>query len=142
MASIHMTISLHSEVSKIISCPWVEGKAGPDAFDCYGVFEYVYKLMHGVEAPKFDFNRDDTSLVSACMEIQKDSGAWIKKDNPIEGDAVLMYKKGRPTHFGVYIAGQFLHSIKESEGVKGGVCLHSSQIINKMFEKIEFYRPL
>tara|TARA_R110002020_G_scaffold46027_8_gene131296 strand:+ start:1871 stop:2284 length:414 start_codon:yes stop_codon:yes gene_type:complete len=136
-----MISSPHSEISKIIGRPWVENASGPDAFDCWGVVEYVYKKIGKPLSFNFDFDHKNKTLVNMCMEIQKESPRFIKIDKAEEYSIALMYESGRPTHVGVIINGDVLHSISSKNNLKGGVCLHKMLFINRMFEKIEYYKP-
>lgn len=135
-----MTSSMHLEISNIVGKPWLSKANGPDAFDCWGVVEYVYKLL-GIDLGfKFDFDHENHELVSICMEMQsKNNEKYIVKD-PQDYDIVMMYEKGRPTHVGLYIDRKVLHAIKGRDTLAGGVCLHNMLTINRMFSKIELYR--
>ena len=135
-----MINSTRLELCKIIGKPWVSMACGPDAFDCWGVIEYYAKLS-GLNVEQFkDVDHEDS--IDVCKKIQKEksSGKWLESSIPLDGDIVLMYEGDRCCHVGLYIDKHFLHSIRARDGFRGGVCLHSRATINKLFNKLEFYR--
>jgi hypothetical protein len=62
-----------------------------------------------------------------------------KTENPVEGDAVLMVCRGRPSHIGVYceINGEpaVLHAMENA----GMVVLHRIRELNRVFLSVEGY---
>jgi hypothetical protein len=62
-----------------------------------------------------------------------------KTDNPKEGDAVLMYCRGRPSHIGAYCIVNGEPSVLHAMENAGMVVLHRIRELNRVFLTVEGY---
>ena len=100
---------LRSKIVKIaraqIGDKYVAGQDGPNAFDCSGLTNYVFKVAAGK-----DISRSSFTQYRASHRISK------KSLRP--GDLVFFFKRGAH-HVGVYIgAGKMVHSPKPGQRVQ------------------------
>lgn len=81
-------------------------------------------------------NRDREVLADEILETKND---FEQVDTPEDGDIVLFYLRGVPSHVGVYTVinniGMFIHSMSN----KKGVCIHSKRHIDMLKLEIEGY---
>ncbi len=97
--------------------PWIVGKNGPDAFDCWGLLEHIYINQKGVELPRFTgINKLDKTQVSNT--IAKSIGSeWERLEKPVNLCAVgLSNLPHRIFHVGCFIekdAGYVIHTRKD-----------------------------
>lgn len=95
-----------SYAMQFLGRPYVYGAEGPNAFDCSGFTQYVYKHF-GIYLPRTAYG-------------QRSVGVPVSKDDLAPGDLVLF---SRPDHVGIYIGGgQFIHA---SSGAYKAICISS-----------------
>lgn len=102
------TISKGSEVvnyaCKFLGKPYVYGAAGPNAFDCSGLTQYVY-------------NRFGIGL-SRTTYSQVNQGVKVDRNNLKAGDLVFFNTEGSISHVGIYIGnGEFIHAPRTGKPV-------------------------
>ena len=110
--------------------PWAPGAAGPDRFDCWGLFRHVQRTHYGRDLPEILV--DPLSVLSCVRAIddQQHSGLWQEVEHPQDGDAVVMAQGRIPTHIGIWIdvdGGRVLHA---QQGA--GVIASSPQALTSM----------
>ena len=89
---------------KFLGKPYVYGAAGPNAFDCSGLTQYVYN--------KFGVN------ISRTTYTQVNEGTKVNKDNLRAGDLVFFNTEGSISHVGIYIGnGEFIHAPRRGKPV-------------------------
>lgn len=100
--------SLVSYAHQFIGRPYVFGATGPDAFDCSGFTQYVFR--------KFGRNLSRTTYT------QVNEGSYVSRDQLQPGD--LVFSRGsaaRPEHVGIYVGGgQVVHAARPGVGVVKG----------------------
>lgn len=100
--------SLISYAYQFIGKPYVFGAVGPDAFDCSGFTQYVFR--------KFGRNLSRTTYT------QVNEGSYVSRDQLQPGD--LVFSRGtatRPEHVGIYVGnGQVVHAARPGVGVVVG----------------------
>lgn len=92
--------------------PWMSGKSGPDAYDCYGLVRAVYKSVYGVSLPEVNVNAHSMpACVHACIDQQQQ---WREIAYPIDGCVVTMTRSNLPHHVGIWLdadGGGALHAL-------------------------------
>ncbi|EGT3616033.1 bacteriocin biosynthesis protein [Clostridium perfringens] len=101
--------SLISYAYQFIGRPYVFGATGPDAFDCSGFTQYVYKNALGIG-------------LSRTTYTQVNEGKPVSRDQLQPGD--LVFTEGpasAPGHVGIYVGnGQMIHAARPGVGVVVG----------------------
>lgn len=120
--------------SKFIGIPYKLHGRDFTGCDCYGLV-YLYMLEQGYTLPKYDFsytleNREKELTVERALLL----GRQI--DKPEEAAIVLLYKRNRPLHVGVFTDGGILHTTESRDSVFENI--NSPQL--KRFSKMEYYR--
>ena len=88
-----------------IGTPYRAGAAGPDAFDCGGFTQFVYRRALGLEIGR--------SSVNQYQRVER-----IKKKNARPGDLVFFFENGAQ-HVGIYIGdGKMIDAPNTGEKVK------------------------
>jgi cell wall-associated NlpC family hydrolase len=89
---------------KFLGKPYVYGAAGPNAFDCSGLTQYVYNKF-GVD-------------ISRTTYTQVNVGTKVDKGNLRAGDLVFFNTYGSVSHVGIYIGnGEFIHAPRSGKPV-------------------------
>lgn len=101
-------ISKGSEVvnyaCKFLGKPYVYGAAGPNAFDCSGLTQYVYNRF-GIDLSRTTYS-------------QVNQGIKVDKSNLRAGDLVFFNTEGSISHVGIYIGnGEFIHAPRTGKPV-------------------------
>lgn len=91
---------------KYLGSKYVYGAAGPNAFDCSGFTQYIYKL-HGIS-------------LNRTAQAQFSNGSAVSKGNLQSGDLVMFGSSASNiSHVGIYIGGgQIIHASTPSTGVR------------------------
>lgn len=93
-----------AEASKYVGLPYVYGATGPNAFDCSGFTQYVFKKF-GISLPR----------VAAS---QAQVGYAVTREELKPGDLVFFENGGYIDHVGIYIGnGQMVHAGSSRTGV-------------------------
>ena len=94
-----------AEADKYNGFPYVYGATGPNAFDCSGFTQYIYKKF-GVNLPR----------VAAS---QATVGYAVSKADLKPGDLVFFQNGGYIDHVGIYVGnGQMIHAASSRSGVR------------------------
>src|SRR5471030_1211923 len=89
---------------KFLGKPYVYGAAGPNAFDCSGLTQYVYN--------KFGVGLSRTTYT------QVGEGTKVKISDLRAGDLVFFNTEGSISHVGIYIGdGEFIHAPRTGKPV-------------------------
>lgn len=89
---------------KFLGKPYVYGAAGPNAFDCSGLTQYVFS--------HFGINLSRTTYT------QVGEGTKVKKSDLKAGDLVFFNTQGSTSHVGIYIGnGEFIHAPRTGKPV-------------------------
>lgn len=86
---------------------YVWGATGPDAFDCSGFTQYIYRHAYGKEIPRVSYE-------------QAKFGEKVSRDELQPGDLVFFdtMNKGRVSHVGFYIGNnRFIHAASSKSGI-------------------------
>lgn len=86
---------------------YVWGATGPNAFDCSGFTQYIYKQAYGKSIPRVSYD-------------QANYGEKVSKENLQPGDLVFFdtMNKGRVSHVGIYIGdNKFIHAASSKSGI-------------------------
>lgn len=127
----------------LIGLPYLEGGAGPEAFDCWGLVRYVFETVHGIKMPVIEVGThleatpENARMIRHAAEVS----GWRPTDErlPQVDDIVIMTGlEGR--HVGVMVAANggllILHCL---EGA--GVCAQPLSDLSLFgFRDIEFWR--
>lgn len=85
---------------------YVWGATGPNAFDCSGLVQYVFKNAAGVN-------------LSRTTYTQVKQGTTVSLSNLKPGDLLFWGSAAAPYHVGIYIGNnQYIHAATPREGVK------------------------
>lgn len=89
---------------KFLGKPYVYGAAGPNAFDCSGLTQFIYN--------KFGVN------ISRTTYTQVNEGIKVNKNELRAGDLVFFNTEGSISHVGIYIGnGEFIHAPRSGKPV-------------------------
>ncbi len=99
--------------SDLLGKPFKDGGRGPDAYDCYGLAQEVFR-RHGIELPDYRVSCEDASRIDATIEQEKP--LWTELDIPVVPCLVVLRFNSRVyNHVGVYIGkGRFIHTAKKT----------------------------
>ena len=75
---------------------------GPDSFNCWTFFRTVQREVFGRATPDIPYSGILSHIRSFMAHT--DLQYWPVVDTPIDGDAVLLSGRNRPTHIGVWAA--------------------------------------
>lgn len=107
MDSCNNSYSINNLVNYARTCigkPYVYGAAGPNAFDCSGLVQYVYKNA-GIN-------------LSRTTYTQVNEGREVNRNELKPGDLVFFNTTGHLSHVGLYIGeGNFLHAPRTGKNV-------------------------
>lgn len=95
--------------------PWVSGKQGPDAFDCWGLVRYVQRWHYNRELSEIHVDADNVRAVVKEFTSHNERQNWQAVDAPQDGDCLLLSQSKEPTHVGVWLdvdGGGLLHAVK------------------------------
>ncbi len=95
--------------------PWVSGKQGPDAFDCWGLVRYVQSRHYSRELPSINVDADNVRAVIKEFTSNDERNRWHAVASPQDGDCLLLSQSKEPTHVGIWIdvdGGGLLHAVK------------------------------
>ena len=96
------------EIAKsYIGGKYVWGATGPDAFDCSGFTQYIYKHAYGKNIPRVSYE-------------QAKFGQKVNRDELQPGDLIFFdtMNKGRVSHVGFYIGNnRFIHAASSKSGI-------------------------
>lgn len=98
----------------LIGAPWVNGAAGPDAFDCYGLVRYVQAQRAGVVMPVVDAEGLSTLSAARAMRDYGDYGDWAEVSDFRELDVLQLGHARHPHHVGLWVdadGGGVLHCV-------------------------------
>ncbi|WP_160687261.1 C40 family peptidase [Clostridium sp. C2-6-12] len=89
---------------KFLGKPYVYGAAGPNAFDCSGLTQYVFS--------HFGINLSRTTYT------QVGEGTKVNRNDLKPGDLVFFNTEGSTSHVGIYIGnGEFIHAPRTGKPV-------------------------
>jgi peptidoglycan DL-endopeptidase CwlO len=89
---------------KFLGKPYVYGAAGPNAFDCSGLTQYVFSKM-GVD-------------LSRTTYTQVGEGTKVNRSDLKPGDLVFFNTQGSISHVGIYVGnGEFIHAPRTGKPV-------------------------
>lgn len=86
---------------------YVWGATGPDAFDCSGFTQYIYKQAYGKSIPRVSYE-------------QANYGEKVDREDLQPGDLIFFdtMNKGRVSHVGIYIGNnKFIHAANSKSGI-------------------------
>ena len=86
---------------------YVWGATGPNAFDCSGFTQYIYKKAYGKNIPRVSYE-------------QAKYGEKVKREDLQPGDLIFFdtMNKGRVSHVGIYIGNnKFIHAASSKSGI-------------------------
>jgi cell wall-associated NlpC family hydrolase len=113
-------------VNAAIGRPWE--RAG---FDCWGFVREFYAQAYAIDLPAFPgVDGGDHQQATRAAESARASGDWLPVAVPIDGDAVLMGRRERAHHVGVWLSidgGRIAHCDEAH-----GVCCHSIRQLASM----------
>ncbi|KRL90906.1 cell wall-associated hydrolase [Lactobacillus kalixensis DSM 16043] len=95
-----------SLAKKQVGKAYVSGSAGPSAFDCSGLVQYVYRNAAGVNLTRTTYT-------------QVKEGKSVSMSNLKKGDLLFWGSASAPYHVGIYVGnGQYVHAATPSQGVR------------------------
>ena len=111
-----------------------------NTYDCARLLSRVRKDVFGLPVPEdIEIERRASRLGRVGQMSDLVDAYGEKTENPVDGDAVLMMCRGRPSHIGVYciVDGEpcVLHAMENA----GMVVLHRIRELNRVFLSVEGY---
>lgn len=105
--------------TSLIGKPWKAGQVGPDAFDCWGLVQYVQREHYGRVLPTIA--PQNYSVLATAREFANnpERARWQAVVRPQDGDVALLAHAKYPSHVGVWLnvdGGGLLHCV-EGQGV-------------------------
>ena len=121
----------------LIGSPWSLGADGPDAFSCWGLVRYWFRVVHGLNLPDVQIasGADQAPAIYAAVG----EGGWGRADlaEPAEHDVALLRNPGNGgRHIGVLVlngAGlHLLHCEGSTTNPRPGVlCEPLADVLNR-----------
>lgn len=128
-------------INSVVGKPWVNRAEGPDAFDCFGIVLDSFRQLDHIELPQIPAYQDIHGTTGAGVNAEKQCAHW-RRSQPRDGAVMVGYTQVGDaivaTHVGRCLAGGVLHALGKTDGT-GSVQHHSYQLINRLFEKVEYY---
>lgn len=127
--------------SDYIGKRYLAGGLGPDAYDCWGLFQAIQQDIFGRDLPlavvALNLQEQTKSFVVDCIEKFCSSG-WGEVNSAADGDAVVMGFRTSAMHVGVAFNGsKVIHAL---EGV--GVVLSDISRLGLLgFNVLSIWRP-
>jgi len=87
----------------LLGSPWQAGGRGPDAYDCWGLFQAVQREHYGREVKPLDVDAGNTLAVAKAIRDHSKAINWQPTNEPKDGDAVLLSQGNYPTHVGIWL---------------------------------------
>lgn len=110
-------------------------------FDCWAFVRLVYLQSYGIDLPILPgVNPEDCNeSARAVLRVSK-SGEWSRTMYPFPGDCVLMTKRSRPHHVGVFLFESGRPIIAHCDSISGSVCQTLSQLMAHGWGGFMYYR--
>lgn len=129
------------DINSLVGIPWKLGESEHDGADCWGIVCLFYDGVLGIDLKHFEKEliKNQRLITKKINEVDETDSRWLKTESPKYGDVVVMFSKerGRPEHVGIYLDDKkVLHSMSRDIGYSS---IHSTDIINKMFSKVEYH---
>lgn len=125
--------------SQYIGRRWEAGADGPDSFDCWQFVRYVYRHHYNIELPLVPVDPDDLRAVMEAFNGHEERTNWQQVQTPADGDVVLMARRGKAAHVGIYISEGLMRGVIHCR--KGaGVIFDRVSVVKEGFPKLEYYR--
>jgi len=101
--------------AKYVGVPYAEGARGPQAYDCWGIIQLIYRQEKGIVLPDLPGLR--APMIKEINDaIQRESAIdWKEMVTPVEGCVVAMGHTEDLHHVGIWI----------DTGAEGGKVLNS-----------------
>ena len=127
-------------INEVVGLDYIEGSASVDngGLDCWGLVIDSFKRIDGIDLPELSAYAD-LDLKNGISEALN-KGRWEQLDAPQLGCVVACFKSDTLVHVGRYFCGQMLHAVGKRERTFGNVCLWKMQNVERMFDKLEFYK--
>lgn len=99
------------DVGKYIRIPFLDRGRDFDGCDCIGLVLLVFRTEYGIELPDPAYHLDLSSEeIARLIDVNQPLFNAVKIEPPKEGDIVLVWKNGYPSHVGIYLEdGRMLH---------------------------------
>ena len=108
--------------SKYAGLPFGEKGRGPDLFDCWGLFAWIFQNEKGITLPDYlDLYNTTCDRALAGVIEQETAKRWRKVDDPQAFDGVLLMQRGVGMHVGVV--------------TKPGYMIHCEKDVNTVHER-------
>lgn len=109
---------MSSWITDYLGKPWQVGANGPDAFDCWGLLEDIYKTRKGIILSRYA-DLDKLNKKEVCLTMQRDlETTWQRLESPVDLCLVTLSNLlDRVFHVGCYIEkdkGYVIHTQKKS----------------------------
>lgn len=117
-----------------IGAPWVAGD-----HDCWAFARRVWRERFGLVVPAVDVDATNRMACGRAFQGHPERDCWTRVDRPVEGDAVLLGKSGRPSHVGVWVEagpGAVLHCVQGA----GVVCNDPTALALAGWRVLGWYR--
>jgi cell wall-associated NlpC family hydrolase len=107
--------------SRFVGVPYLDKGRSPSGWDCYGLYCYVMREVHGVTVPSHSDSYSTAELdqsVAAAFDAGRHGWRSVAPGDEQEGDGVVFNLAGRPLHCGLVIEpGTMLHALKGRDTV-------------------------
>lgn len=133
-------------VESLVGKPYRSGANGPDAFDCYGVPFFLYRLCGRTRLPEINRQLDQSpcgEAIGRALSDHPEIGRWTRVQDPEDWDiAVMANVAERRRHIGLCarLKGQFWVVHAQDAPVNRVVLDDLPSLDAKGFKRIEFYR--
>ena len=110
-------------------------------FDCWAFVRLVYSQAYGIDLPILPGVNPENCNESARAALRLAlAGDWIKVDQPRPGDCILMTKRTRPHHVGIYLSESGRAIVAHCDTASGSVCQTLSQLSSQGWGGFIYYR--
>jgi cell wall-associated NlpC family hydrolase len=105
-------------LADLIGKPFADGGRGPDAFDCWGLAQEVYRRF-GVCLPDYRIPAFNKAGIFNCYQAVKSNYIEVSGNLPVPCLVFLRFNSPVGNHVGIYLGdGKFIHARQ-----KTGICI-------------------
>jgi hypothetical protein len=139
LTEIFRFVDVTAIIEPLIGKPYRIGAAGPDEFDCWGLVQYIQRVVFGRDVQTISDPPGDIKSLVRFVRDHPERGNWRRVEKPVHGGVVEMSHAVIPHHVGIYLdidGGGILHC-SENGGVswESQFCLKVAGFRNFVFHE-------
>lgn len=136
------------QLAELVGKAWASGAKGPDAFDCWHLFRHVQRVFFGRDVPDVAVPENvHWAWLIRAFDQHPERHLWRECPpdamglvTAADGAAVLMARRDRPAHIGVWIADK--RRVLHADPQHGVVFEALVDLRTKGWSRLRFYEPI